>query len=636
MLRYLIPILLIALGPTMLLAQQRGSVDAVASYEFGVPLGIDRAPGAVDWCNCSGAGKSYSNTVGLSARIGLPPIHGLPLALEAGISGSLGRFISVPYLDAPRFLDDPLRSDSIYYDFVIDAHYTQLDTRLRSTVRLTSGIDGTFGLWGTMRLDASFQQRLRLRDPGGTASFDNGLRERTIAEGDSIASGVISWGMLVGASTTLPIGSTIDLVPELYARIDPLSLFRVGVQGMAAGASLALRFRPAASPPGELPPPLPEPPRASIALYAVDTDGTERPRILLMPRRVEHRELLQIIPLLPVLGDSLVSLPSPRSSADARVTENHADHLARSMASLAPRLRRDSLPVTLVEVVPADEGKSVGGLAKVLPRLVERFGLPAARLTEGEPIEGGIVHGVELGLPPSLLLPAERFWVKEDVPSPDIGIRPEIDAPAGILRWSVRLMREGMIVGEHRGDDTADFIPELSVSLDDVMTDTTLAPLVAELTVEDSLGRRVAARGVLPVVARVESARQAHGMPEREVLHARLVDPSRLGGGDHAPLDSALARLDVMIGSDPATITVTPVACTRAAEDRAAARRFAVSVAARIGAGGNRFPGIGNARRVVTVATPVVIPTMIPGFAPAAAEVEATLDDGGEDWAPRR
>jgi hypothetical protein len=537
-------------------AQVASTYELGLRYEFGVPLGINRSPEPVDTCNCNGDGASYNQTAGVVARVSLPHLLGdaVGLRAEAGVAASVGRFTSDRYYDISQDLDGTLGAvDSALYDFTVTSNYLLLHLGLRADFALSDAFTLSAGLWGGMRAGGTFEKRLRLQDSLGL-KFADGSRERVVATNGNLSAGTLTGGVLLGAGALIPIDRGLALVPELYTGIDPLAVPQLGVRALSAGLSVAVRLggaaeAPAVEPPPTAPPkpaPALAPPVASVDLFSLDEQGNHRSAIDLEPRRVAHSRIVQLLPFVffPAGSDAVPALYGLEQESAAPLPDSLPDPLLISVRSLETLGRRlgalPSAAITLVGVVADGETASLGGRRAVRLRalLAERFGVDSTRVRIGSETQGS-QGGVLLLVPPALLAPVERRWFVDDFRSPPIGLRPHIEAAAGVRAWTIELRHDGRLVGRYTSDRSGEIEPEFSVALDSVVADTMLAPLVGTLTVEDSAGRRSTATAELPVRALHGGA----GAVTASHMTAWLPDLSWLPQSVLPARDSAVARI---------------------------------------------------------------------------------------------
>lgn len=532
------------------------------TYDFGVPLGINRIAGTVDWCDCNGSGQSYNHTVGLMARMEWPSLFGSGwgLSAESGFARSFGRFTSDPYYDIPRSLAGFTLPDTVRYDFTVTSDYSLLHLGLRTDLLLGLGADlrASFGLYGEYRFNGTYEQTLRIQDTA-TLLFDNGLRERVVGSGNAYSAGRFGWGLTFAAGMMLPLSSSIEFVPEIVSHLSPGDVGSVGIRAFSAGFLFGLRFGDNQAEPAPKPEPrgnenAPQHLAVRLELYSMDTNGDPVSHVELTPLRTSRSELMQLFPyvffspgsdsLLAQYEVSDTALPQP-----PKLPEEMDDPLscsARSVRTIGMRLRGDAaLQVTAIGHTVAGEPAELGRerAERVRALLMKRFGIDSTRIRIGRSVAARsgaeAPPGVEILLPPRLVGPLEHRWLNDEYRSPAIGLRPHIEAAAGLRSWKVEVMYGGQIVGRYSSDRVGEIEPVFSVELRSVEHDTLLAPLRAVLMVEDSSGQQASTTSELPVRARPV------GFPkvQRSRCYVWMFDAAWLPSSARNAYDSTIASI---------------------------------------------------------------------------------------------
>ena len=265
------------------------------SYEYGLPLSLERSPGSVEWCAfCDGTGTSYDHRGRFGASLQLFNRKGFITDLRLSLGVASGEFTSNSYV---TLVVDPSTNETVQTDRMFTV--SSLVGSLGAQVELKGTIANGWGYGGGAYLDywlfTRFIHRESILSPAEITYPGTTDRTRILNEGSLLGSGPISFGGILSTSYEIPLSSRFQLVPELYTRIDAWGITNgLGLRAMSIGTSLSLiQNNPSPSLPPEFSipdPPLPPPPprsslQAGIDLYALDEEGNKVDQIEPLPRR---------------------------------------------------------------------------------------------------------------------------------------------------------------------------------------------------------------------------------------------------------------------------------------------------------------------------------------------------------------
>jgi hypothetical protein len=561
--RLLLPLLLVAGAAVAARAQSEQGPSLGASYEFGVPNSIDRTRNLVNLFAASGGGLAYDYTVRGGIEMAADPFGiGRAVALRLSVGGSTGQYHSVPFLT----------SAGVRREYVVDVSTLLLGADLRLVLPLTSGWSLDPGAWITYRASGDYVESLNNLDPGATP-FDNGAQSIVVARGDTLGASRVRFGLLLASRFTLPLSSLLLVTPEIYSRID-LPAIGLGIRALSVGAGLAFRLRGRAdaapvdraggaedrdrlvrssekrsdsvvearsdsvaiasapdAPARMVAPQL----SASVDLRAVDADGTVR-QAGSITAELEFRHLTVVLP--PVIRLDPTGLDTSRiASAERALFVDSSQHAVRDVCldvvldELGARLQRDSSAA----VVLRGAAPRLGAARALLAR---RWGVGESRVSAA--VRRGSDSTLDLMPAPGhagLFVPVDREWLARAFRVPHLDIAPEITSSAGVRWWRVRVRQGDRIIGGSSMEGAA--ADMLALDLPDNGADSAIAPLVAELVVEDSAGSVVTARDTLPL--RLVDQIDVNLSPERLVW--KVVLPS---GSCRSCTDSLAAMLKIV------------------------------------------------------------------------------------------
>jgi len=525
-------------------AQSDVLAGPVVGYGFGVPLGLDRAPGVINRYDFSGTGTSSNHTFVAGGALLLPHALGGAWGLSArfGYAVSEGMFSSLPF--TRREITYP-GGDSVYavQEFTVRSreHLLQADMEVRHT--LAGNLSVGAGIWGSYRLAARLRQSETILGPED-AVFAGNLRSRVAAEGDEIASGPVRYGAQISAALGIPLGGSIRLQPELLARLDAAALADdVGLRSLSAGAALAffIDFNPPATL-RELP--SPPPPvalvdtisartpmlHASVDLYVAGEDGAAPVR--LRSRSTLHRHYMPLLPAI-FFEPGVDTLPGRYSRLAAGAVRTFS---VKSLARLpALKMHHHTLDIIGMRMRSEPEAgvtlygsATTGEPAALARRRAEQVAEYLHRVWQIEPSRMAIRSGrrpYDLGRDGErsvqiasssdrVLAPVVTEWVERELFAPQLGLARSIRSEAGVRRWDIVVRQGTSIIATYSsaGDE-----PSLRLDgafLHHAAGDGASMPIVAELEVEDMVGTMVTASDELPVAAGDRDAEE----PVREVL----------------------------------------------------------------------------------------------------------------------
>lgn len=501
----------------------------------GFRVGLDAANipvyGSSSACGEFTSGWFYAPSAGLSLL--MPSLFSDRFGLFAtlGFSYGSGR-LAVDPIEPSRIFDETtgelVQLDEEYrLTNLTSTAYLDLLSRYRLGDRLLFSLGASFGY----RTASGFSQTDYLKGPGDYR-FDNGQRDRPIIGGPQLEVQRLAYGPVVQAGYEVSLGAHTLLIPTLTFRAEfgsPVKDF--SWSRYSAGFDLSLMFDVHEAPidihPEDLPDSLDQPkPRlfASLELYGVDAENRRLPAAQISVYETFYQ---QNVPLLPAiffsassanLPDRYVTLTQPEAESfapDRLASLSLLDIQHQTLNILGWRLRGNSAASLLLGgSVSRDEPIGLGEqrAMTVGQYLHEVWEIDSSRIkvsdTAGfmqrstETTEDGRADNrrVEFASNASdVTAPVVIEQVVRDFDPPIIKLNPIIRAEAGVRRWDLVITQDEKEVA-HYSSDTSLATSELTWEIVRERIDSGLAPLIAELTVEDSTGAVVHAVAQAPLV----------------------------------------------------------------------------------------------------------------------------------------
>jgi len=515
--------------------------------------------------------SDLSISIAGSRRLGSSTTWGLGAAL--GYRRVVARYTASPL--APQRLLDPTTGQVIdlsrEFRFDQAAHYIDLSLQFiwRALPHLSIGVGPVI----SASVNGSFEQTDNILAPGDR-SFADGERVHGMDFGIAVSRAPFVAGATASASWDIPIDVTRTLSPAVNVRWDATSAVRESSwQRFVLGASLALMFdigqetvvdtvRAPLVPVSTTPPPPPAP-NVAINATGIDESGVPTPQATISVREVV---LVRSVPVVPVVFfDSASSTPAPRyplltagqaaAFSEYDIAELGPIDLAHRVLSVVGlRMRNDrGARVHLYPSASLDEPQSIVAERSKYVRdyLVNVWGIDARRI-EVRPGSGNLTPPAQTSIDgrienrrvvfgsnsPFLLGPLVTERLIREFNPPRLQLVPTVSAPAGVLRWRVAILHDGVEMASFGG--TGAVSPEgdsLTWRLDDRHIDSTLGDLVSSIEVVDSLGRTAHASDTVQLRLRKES-RMARanttrsGEVERQIVELAGFDYRSASGGN--------------------------------------------------------------------------------------------------------
>lgn len=529
----LLALCLVAAGSSP--AQQRDSSGQVL---FGPVLGMNwgwesgRIPIYAFSSECGEFRSGTTRVISGGAILSFPSLFSdnLGLSLGAGVAWSTGRFIGQPA--EPTSIVDGNRLIRLEREYYLDHEFFRADLDVLGTLRPFTYLELGAGLTAGFIPSISFTQTDNILGPEDY-SFLDGQRSHVMDEGKiaQLRRSGAHFGPKLHIASMLPMGRELWMQPALTAQADLLSPVQdLSWQRISVGARLAVLFNLApapdtAEPPADIPPAAPLL-NASIELYGIDAEGNSQPVAAISVDERLYRQHTPLLPLLyfdrdaaslPVRYRSLTPAATYTFSLDSLGVLGIMEMQLHALDIIGFRLRNDSAAtITLAGSTSREESPSLARSRAETVRsyLIRAWGISPSRIVFGEgagrlqrsseATEDGRAdnrHVEIVSRSPGILVPIITEQVVRNFNPPMIRIVPTYEAQAGLKDWTVTISQEGTVITRYSYQESRTRPePEMAWSIIHDRIDSELAPLVAELTVEDSTGNVATSRTQIALV----------------------------------------------------------------------------------------------------------------------------------------
>jgi len=524
------------------LGQERGRM--LLGPAVGVGPAIDRSALTIygsPECGFFSDGTSTTSSLGLSLLLPSFISNRFSLQIGGGAFYASRRLEGQPVDGVPIYDSVAMQRIELERAYYLDARtvgaYIDLLARYEPFDRFSIGLGPTLG-W---QIATEYTQTDNILGPGDN-TFPDGQSSHPMYEGiERFTPNPLILGSTLRLSYALPFAGRALLVPELTVHADLTSLVRDAAwRSYSVGGNITLLFDVTPAPPPAPPPfmatPL-EPQRidssalprmpalaARIAMFGVDEENRPLPVTTVHVSELLHQ---QHAPLVPALffdeGSSQIPERYTRLSRVQADTFLIADLAGLNVFEIQHqlldvvgyRLRANpAARITLVGTGSKDEPAELrrGRAVRVGAYLQEVWGIASSRISLSEG-QGAMQRSSEVtedgrgdnrrveisSNDENLLGPVITERMIRTFDPPLIRLKPWYQAEAGVKGWTLAITQRGNLVARYSSDDAGKADPNMMWRLDYTAIDSALAPLVAELMVEDSAGGRVTARSELPM-----------------------------------------------------------------------------------------------------------------------------------------
>lgn len=578
-------------------AQQSLMVGPVVGYSFGVPLTVTRDPGIVNRYGANISGVSYDHLGWAGVRAFMPSLLGKNWSVSAELSLALssGKFTSDPFLFDSVYIQTSDQYTGTYRNFDVATFLGMLQLDAQARYNLFGSWEVGAGPWLTYRMSSGMLQEEHIVGTDNAVFFPSIVAEertQTISSGKSLASSPWRGGLIVSLTRNFSLGNSVVLAPDLHARLDATALLvdKLGIRSLRGGLGLTLLFNTESSspPPEKLPPDTvyiqtpvadvrPRMPdhkpklEARIQLFSEGRGGKSDTAVV-RKNLTYFRQSAELLPLVFFDTNSAAIPLRYKQLSEREVGQFSIVSLARlspvdvyyhTLNVLALRLKAEpSARLELTGEVAQGEPRSLAyaRAESVKNYLRDVWNIAESRISVQE--NDGISRRCVLfsSSSPSIVAPLVVEWKVQEFVAPPVRLAQAVRAEAGIRSWELTLVHNGREVGRYEGTMLQELDDlELSFRANNRSGDSVLAPLQAELVVEDYTGTTATSRAELPLVWE-EYIRdgQATQRGETENMSVVLL-PSTLGKPDVPEKNQVLRTLMASV-RDGARITIASLA----------------------------------------------------------------------------
>ncbi|MDB5035229.1 MAG: hypothetical protein JWQ98_2470 [Chlorobi bacterium] len=503
-------------------------------------------------CDRFTGGRALSGFV--AGRLLLPQLFAGDLGLSIGLGAAYttGYFVATP-TDPLIVLDTALHQPlTIPNEYRLNAIFRDLRLDFLANYPVGGGFAVGAGAAFGYRYSADFRQ-IDVITGTGADRFRSGSRQEALPGGIDFSPSPIIVDALLRVSYQAPSRSRLLIAPEITVRAGLASPVREAAwRTFGAGIGVAVLYNPLAEPELQVPPPAIAPAladtgsglaiapaadtisrtetithgrqiRASIELFGVGDRG-ERLSVATVQIFDTHHHLAVPVPeaIRFERGSAVIEgryrMLRPGETELFMIDSLGPDDIeAQTLNILGSRLRGDSAAgISLSGFSDRDESPALGSarVAAVRRYLADVWNIDTSRLSidphadkhaTGRDNDNPISRRVVLvsGGEPLMLRLATPGRIDHDLEPPLIALDPHIDADAGVRSWRITLSHQGRTVGSYTsrhpdGAGTGSSEWRVGEDISGELPD----PLIAELTVEDSLGGLKTVSSRIPIVVR--------------------------------------------------------------------------------------------------------------------------------------
>jgi len=494
------------------------------SYQFGVPLSINRTPGVINQYPFSGSGSAEDHRFGLAATMQLPELFtkrwGLWGAL--GYAYDRGSYTSDLFVDSSRALHQVTAQPYLALEqFTLLARQHLLTFELGTSYQLGSRYNVGVLAWATSRLSSSFHQIEDILGPDEAVFYGN-LKQRSVATSEQIATGPTRFGFGISAGYRTTVSESVALQPSIQGRADLAALRDgLGIRAYAASVNLAVLFDLSLNKkhssaltdittthPVDTRPMLIKPPvlQATVKFTA---DGLITNRVLDAP---ETQVLNRIVmPILPYLYDS-AGLPTRYALTHSGVQgisplEAIVKAYYETPAVLKARLEQDSTSKSAITV--AYTGKTTSEVfAKELYAQLRNSVKDNERVKLEK--QSSLYAPIELSSnAEKIMTPYIHEWIEESIKISSISFSKYIESEVGLRLWELTLRQDGRPIASYNSYNEFDSL-EVPIDLKILRTNKK-SILSAELLVRDAQDQEITAYDTLIFNVKSKTGHELHG-----------------------------------------------------------------------------------------------------------------------------
>ncbi len=593
----LVAVIMTLLPVERAVAQGGSAVGISGGYDFGVPLGFQRDPSRISWCNCPGTGRSSSHTAWLGALAFDPEFFtgGFGVSLRLSLEYSAGSFRSDQYM-TPPFLD-PDRNRIVSALARFDASADILSTRIDAlaSISLSEFVRLEAGPWARLRIAGRFEQSEKILTPPNTNFPETGRPQRIMAEGGVLAAPALTGGAMAGLRFTSPLGENLALFWDIHSSLDARALAQnLSIRSFSIGAGLSLAFiMPTGFRPEETEETIPQPviaedlspaanPKsveAKISLYSVNPAGERIHYALVQASQHYHRQSVAFTPDIFFERNS-AQIPgrysqisrSARFSFSTRrlIRRDAIEHYYQILNILGMRLsEQPAAAITIIGSASPDEPSALARARAeaimIYLRTIWDINPSRMKIETRAPRTQHYVPPEQLRAAeivsrnPGVLEPMVTDWMVESFRTTPINLDPLVRNPESMRDWTISIAHKNREVARYSSSDEENE-RELDIGflMQGADTAEALPPLIAWFSVEDSSGEVTTVTDALDLVFSSDSLDGARSA-DVKVTTTHVLHTSTLAVTGDRPPNRDLIRELVARLSDGDRVTIRPV-----------------------------------------------------------------------------
>ena len=460
-------------------AQDQAELIPFIGYEVGTPHSIQREPGIINQAQfpTEGFGFSVNHTVLFGMELLFPQAFNnrFGISLSGSLAQADGRFIADAYSSTTSAINSVtgLRVET-QNSFTVRATETQARVALLGSWRPWSRGTMMFGPWLGYRFSSNVTQTEEILSPDNAVFVEETERKRTVSAGESITSFNWRFGGLWKGSYNFSISDLFRISPFVTLQFDYESLVdkSLGLRAFSVGSGIGFSIdlfsqdTTTVITTNASSTTLPEfALSAEVDLYNAAPDVINSESLTVATELTRHTRYVPLLPFIRAGRDASDSLQWLTGKEAAEFSENdlagknfvevqrHRLNLIAQRMHLNPKEELTLIPTYRAGSTAAATQLATEHAEEVRRYLVDVWGIESDRVHTENTAEGLSTMVRFSSTSFALLGPLVQTWQEEHYLLPQIGLRKDITAQAGLKDWEIVLRQGDTVISRIRNDE---------------------------------------------------------------------------------------------------------------------------------------------------------------------------------------